>query len=69
MDVIGAMSENLRAVPWFAEMEPEGGGRGGVVEEGGRGEERTVPKRAKSVGTRGTAWILMVCKDAIVEDW
>lgn len=66
MDVTGAMSENLRAVPWFAEMEPRGGEAGGVVVVEGNGEIRTVPKGAKAEGVSGTASTVMVAEAAIV---
>lgn len=66
MDVTGAMSGNLRAVPWFAEMEPRGGGVGGVVVAEESGEIRTVPKGAKAEGVRGTVSTVMVDEGAIV---
>ena len=67
VDVTGAMSENLRAVPWFAETKPGGGGAGGVVVVGGSGEVRTVPKGAKAEGVSGTASMVTVDEGAIFE--
>lgn len=61
------MSEILRAVPWFAEMEPRGGEVGGVVVVDGSGEVRTWPKGAKAEGVSGTASMVMLDEDAIVE--
>lgn len=50
------MSENLRAVPWFARVEPLGrGDEGMVVVVGGSGGVMTVPKGAKTAGVRGSA--------------
>ena len=61
------MLENLRAVPWFAEMEPGGGEVGGVVAVEGSGELRTAPKGSKAEDVSGTALIVMVDEGAIVE--
>lgn len=58
---------NLRAVPWFAEMEPLGGGFGGVEVEEGSGEVRTEPKGSKDEGMSGTALMVMVDEGAIAE--
>lgn len=67
MDVIGAILEILRAVPWFAKTEPRGGEVGGVVVVDGSGEIRTLPKGAKAEGVSWTAWMVMVEEGAIVE--
>lgn len=67
MDVTGAMSAYLRAVPWFAETEPWGGEAGGEVVVEGRGEIRTVPNGAKAEGVSGMASMVMVDEGAIVE--
>lgn len=67
MDVTGAMLGNLRAVPWFAEMEPRGGEEGGVVVVEGSGEVRMVPKGSKAEGVRGVALMVMLDEGAIVE--
>lgn len=67
MDVTGAMSENLRAVPWFAETKPRGGEVGGVVVVEESGEIRTVPKGAKAESVSGMASMVMVDEGAIVE--
>ena len=60
MDVRGDMFEYLRAVPWFAGMEPRGGVGGRVVVEGGRGEVMMVPKGEKDEEVRGRARMLML---------
>lgn len=61
------MSANLRAVPWFAEMEPWGGELGGVVVEEGSGDMKTLPKGAKAEGVSGTAFVVMMEEGAIFE--
>lgn len=61
------MPENLRAVPWFAETEPQGGEAGRVVVVDGSGVIRTVPKGAKAAGVSRTASMERVDKGAIVE--
>ena len=61
------MSANLRAVPWFAEMEPWGGELGGVVVEEGSGDMRTLPKGAKAEGVSRTAFVIMMEEGAIFE--
>ena len=66
MDVTGAMSGNLRAVPWFAERKPRGGEVGGVVVVEESGEIRTVPKGAKPEGVSGTTSMMLVDDGAIV---
>ena len=58
MDVRGDMFEYLRAVPWFAGMEPRGGVGGRVVVEGERGEVMMVPKGEKEDEVRGRAWMV-----------
>ena len=67
MEVTGAISENLRAVPWFAKREPRGGDVGGAVVVEESGDIRTVPKGAKSEGVSGTASIVTMDDGAIVE--
>ena len=61
------MSPNLRAVPWFAEMEPWGGELGGVVVEEGSGDMKTSPKGAKAEVVSGTALAVMTEEVAIAE--
>ena len=60
------MSANLRAVPWFAAIEPWGGELGGVVVEGS-GDLKTSPKGAKAEGVSGTAFTEMTEESAIFE--
>ena len=59
------MSANLRAVPWFAAIEPWGEELGGVVVEEGSGDMKTSPKGAKAEGVSGTAFTVMTEEDAI----
>ena len=61
------MLENLRAVPWFAEMEPWGGEVGEVVTVEGSGELRTAPKGSKAEGVSEMALIVILDEGAIVE--
>ena len=61
------MLENLRAVPWFAEMEPWGGEVGGVVAVEGSREFRTAPKGSNAEGVSEMALIVMMDEGAIVE--
>ena len=60
MDVRGEMFGYLRAVFWFAGMEPRGGVGGRVVVVGERGEVMMVPKGEKDEGVRGVAWMVML---------